>query len=208
MKKLIKAVRTAQKTPVKAVIDGRMKEFRQAGKSSPEAIFSELCFCLMTANFNAQRSIDIQKSIGKGFLAFSEKKLAQELKKHGHRFPNTRAGFIVEARKIRKELNTLVEKREEDREFRRWLKESVKGLGYKEASHFLRNIGRGNCAIIDFHIIDLLVEHGLIREPKTISAKVYHEAEKVLETLAKKLDIDLAELDLYLWYLETGKVLK
>jgi N-glycosylase/DNA lyase len=78
----------------------------------------------------------------------------------------------------------------------------------EESSHFLRNIGHKDYAIIDFHIVDLLVAEGLIEKPKTITPKKYLEIEAVLEGLSKKLKMSQAELDLYLWYMETGTVLK
>ena len=85
---------------------------------------------------------------------------------------------------------------------------NVKGLGYKESSHFLRNIGFDDYAIIDFHIVDVLVNYNLINKPKTITKKKYLEIENVLKRLAKETNLTLAELDLYLWYMETGKILK
>ena len=78
----------------------------------------------------------------------------------------------------------------------------------KEASHFLRNIGYLNYAIIDFHIIDLLVNQNIIERPKTLTNNRYIEIEKTLKEISKKLDLTLGELDLYLWYLETGTILK
>ena len=91
---------------------------------------------------------------------------------------------------------------------RKWLAENVKGVGYKEASHFLRNIGFSNLAIIDFHIIDILAKYKLIQKPKTLTKRKYLEIENLLRRIAKKLSISLAELDLYLWYMETGKIVK
>jgi len=95
-------------------------------------------------------------------------------------------------------------------EIRNWLVKNVKGLGLKESSHFLRNIGFEDFAIIDFHIVDLLVREGLIvkQKPGALAPKIYREIEQALVKLGKKTDLNLAELDLYLWYLETGKVLK
>ena len=95
-----------------------------------------------------------------------------------------------------------------EHEIRDWLVKNIKGLGMKEASHFLRNIGFNDVAIIDFHIVDLLVAEGILKKPKTITAKIYLEIEKALRFIANELDMGLGELDLYLWYLETGKVLK
>ncbi len=91
---------------------------------------------------------------------------------------------------------------------REWLVKTVKGFGMKESSHFLRNVGYESLAIIDFRIIDVLHRYGLIERPKTMSRKKYLEIEEVLRQLAQKVGMSLAELDLYLWYMETGKILK
>lgn len=91
---------------------------------------------------------------------------------------------------------------------REWLVKNIKGLGYKEASHFLRNIGFKNFAIIDFHIINLLVKYDIIKKPRTLTKIKYLEIETILRNIAKNLGVSLAELDLYLWYLETKKILK
>ncbi|MCS7106383.1 MAG: N-glycosylase, partial [Candidatus Aenigmarchaeota archaeon] len=122
-------------------------------------------------------------------------------------FPKTRANYIVEVRKFKDELKNIFGKLSEE-ELREWLVKNVKGLGYKEASHFLRNIGYKNFAIIDFHILDLLERFGLIKKPKSLSRKKYLEIENLLKKIAEKAKLSLAELDLYLWYLETKKVLK
>jgi len=86
--------------------------------------------------------------------------------------------------------------------------ENVKGIGYKEGSHFLRNIGYENLAIVDFHIIDLLVKSYMIEKPKTLTKRKYLEIEELLLEVGEQLKLNLAELDLFLWYIETGKVLK
>ena len=85
---------------------------------------------------------------------------------------------------------------------------NIKGIGYKLASHFLRNIGYIDFAILDFHIIDILVRYKVIERSKTLTPKRYLEIEKILRDIALKTDVNLAELDLYLWYNETGKILK
>ncbi|MDX1799069.1 MAG: N-glycosylase, partial [Candidatus Lokiarchaeia archaeon] len=95
-----------------------------------------------------------------------------------------------------------------DINLREWIVKNVKGIGYKEASHFLRNIGYTEYAIVDFHIVDLLVKYNIIEKPKTMTKSKYLEIEKVLKSIGKELELNMAELDLYLWYLETGKILK
>jgi len=168
-------------------------------------VFSELCFCLLTANFNAIGGIKIQKEIGSGFVELSQEDLALELKRLGHRFPNARANYIYNARSVdvKGALSDL-----NGQELRNWLVKNVKGLGMKEASHFLRNIGYEEFAIIDFHIVDLLVREGLIERPKTLTPKKYIEIEHILFRIARKANLNLGELDMYLWYLETNKILK
>ena len=205
MQNLITQVENLKKSDIKATVDERIKEFEAAGEKKSD-IFGELCFCLMTANFSAEKCIRIQRDLGQGFSFLPEDKLAEELKKHGHRFPNTRANYITEARKCETDLCNMMQP--DGKKMREWLIENVKGLGMKEASHFLRNTGYKDVAIIDFHIIDLLSRETLIEKPKNITPKIYLEIEKVLEHLASKVNLNLAELDLYLWYLETGKVLK
>ena len=91
---------------------------------------------------------------------------------------------------------------------REWLVKNVKGIGYKEASHFLRNVGYDNYAIIDFHIIDVLAKYKVIRRPQKLNRERYHKIEEKLKEVAANAKLSLAELDLYLWYMETGKVLK
>jgi N-glycosylase/DNA lyase len=208
MESLIEQVIELKKSPISKVITTRMKEFDEAGKKKSSSVFGELCFCLMTANFSAEKCIHIQKEMGRGFSLLSEKELARELKKHGHRFPNTRANYIYEAQKCEGDLCKLIGN---GRERREKLVNDIKGLGMKEASHFLRNIGFTDVAIIDFHIIDLLNREGLIsfdRKSGSLTKKKYVEIESILEKLGKSVGLSLAELDLYLWYLETGKVLK
>ena len=208
MEELIKLVKNISKKPeVKRLVDLRIREFHSKRTKPANEIFKELCFCILTANFNAERSIKIQKKLGDGFLNMTEKQLAKKLKNLGHRFPNARAGYIVEARKQKNLIKKILNQKNEQ-ETREWLVKNIKGLGYKEASHFLRNIGFENIAIIDFHIIDLLTKFRLTKKPKTLGKKKYLETEKTLKKLSEKLNISLARLDLYLWYIETGKILK
>lgn len=191
MDDLVKQVEVLKKSEISKTINKRLKEFEEVSD-----LFNELCFCLMTANFRADKSIQIQNEIGEGFKTFSEGELASKLKEMGHRFWPQRAERIVKARDLNIELD------------RDWLVKNVKGLGMKEASHFLRNVGVKDVAIIDFHIVDLLAREGLLSKPKTITPKRYLEIENVLKILGERLGMSLAELDLYLWYIETGKVLK
>ena len=207
MKQVLQSVQRLQNSRVKSLVEARLKEFKAVGKGTNNQIYKELCFCTLTANFDAGKSIAIQEKVGNGFLKLSKKQLEKELRKQGYRYPN-RAAYILESRKHKDGLRTRLKSSKDESELRQWLAENVKGLGFKEASHFLRNIGFENLAIVDFHIVDFLSKHKLIEKPKTMTKKRYLEIESVLKKIAEKLNMSLAELDLYLWYLETGKVLK
>ena len=207
-KRLLEVIEKLKNTDARNRIEARMRDFREIGADSNEAIFKELCFCILTANFNAQRSIKIQNELGEGFLTLSESRLSKRLGGLGHRFPNVRAKYIVEARKHIEKLPEVIGSFDNDNDRREWLAEHVKGIGYKEASHFLRNIGYTNLAIIDFHIIDLLARFELIHKPKCLTKRRYLKIEELLRKIAIETDLNLAELDLYLWYMETGKILK
>ena len=205
---LIERVENLKRSAVKSVIDARIREFMENRSKPPAEIFKELCFCILTANFSAEKSIKIQSEIGDGFLNLSEFMLAEKLKALNHRYPEIRAKYIVEARKMVDPLWKILNSSLDEKSLREWLVRNIKGIGDKEASHFLRNIGFMNLAIIDFHIINILSRYRLIKRPKTLTRRRYLEIEGLLSEIAEKTSLSLGELDLYLWYMETGKVLK
>jgi len=207
---LVEIIEKLKESEIKNIIDERMKEFEELGKKSSNELFKELCFCFMTANFSAHGGIKIQNAINDGFLTLSGEHLAQKLSELGHRFPNARAKYVVEARPHKDTLKQTLDEIQDELLTREWIVNNIKGLGMKEASHFLRNIGYKKLAIIDFHIIDLLAKHDLIEKPKnkSLTPKKYIEIENVLNELSKLTNLNLGELDLYLWYEETGKILK
>jgi N-glycosylase/DNA lyase len=202
------SIEKLKKSEVKNLIDKRMSEFKRVGEKPINEIFKELSFCILCANFNAERAIRIQEEVGDGFLTLSKSQLTKKLKEIGHRYPSTRARYILDARKLKDSLRGAIESLKSDINLRDWLAENVTGIGYKEASHLIRNIGHTDCAIIDFHILDILARSGLIDKPKTLTRKKYLEIEDVLRRIGARSGLNLGELDLYLWYMETGKVLK
>ena len=206
---LVDKVNGLRQGRVSKLVARRMREFNGIGRKGNEEWFSELCFCILTANSTARRGMKIQRELGsKGFLTLPLDDLRRRLKAAGHRFPDTRARFIVEARKIR-DLKKITKKFENPKQAREWLVRNVKGIGHKEASHFLRNVGFDGVAILDRHVLSVLREHGLIDEvPRSLIRGRYLGIEEKLEGLARRLGLSLGELDLYLWYMKTGEILK
>ncbi|MCS7138993.1 MAG: N-glycosylase/DNA lyase [Crenarchaeota archaeon] len=193
---------------VKDIVLRRIKSFEETRKSRDKT-FSELCFCILTANYSAKGGLRIQEECEKDFFSFDETNLAEKLRKLGHRYPKSRARYIVEARRIYDEVWKTINSGKDPLEIRKWLVKNVLGLGFKEASHFLRNIGFKNLAIIDRHVLRILNKHGLVRSiPARLSESKYLGIEMILSKIAEELKVSLAELDLYLWYMDTGEVLK
>jgi N-glycosylase/DNA lyase len=206
MNRLIEQVNELRTHGIRKEIDSRVKKFKIMNKKGNKEWFSELCFCLLTANTSAEMGIRVQKQLGNGgFVCSSEKEMVERLKKAKSRFYNRRGNFIFEANKHKK-IKTILKKQEDKRE---WLVKNIKGLSYKEASHFLRNVGFFDYAIIDKHILRLLHENKMISSvPECMNKNCYLNYENKLQKLADKLNLTQGELDLYLWYMKTGKVLK
>jgi N-glycosylase/DNA lyase len=210
MEDLLKAYQE-KKTKIKE----RLLEFEEVWKESDERIFEEMSFCFCTPQSSARlcfAAVDFLAKSGM-LLRADEKKISHYLE--GVRFPENKSRYIIEARRqftdrfgrlrIKERLhhhNPLV--------LREWLVKNVKGFGYKEAGHFLRNIGMGgNLAILDRHILKNMVKYGIIKEvPKTLTRKKYLELEEKLRKFSKKAGIPLAELDLLFWSQETGEIFK
>ena len=173
-----------------------------------DRVFKELVFCILAANFSASRSLMIVEELGDKLLRLELSDLAKELRRLGHRYPEARERYIVEAKERLQEIVDAVRSIDDELRLREWLVENVKGFGLKEASHFLRNIGFKNLAIIDFHILRILRRYGLIEEFRSLTRRRYLEVERLLRGIAERLGISVAELDLYLWYMDSGRILK
>lgn len=207
MNELIEKVRQLEKSDINDVVNKRLAEFESFKTKSEDEWFSELCFCILTANAKQKTGAAIQSQINAdGFKTLSEETLANLIKINKHRFHNTKAKYIVRARPfadIKAKIKDMTELQARD-----FLVENISGLGMKEASHFIRNTGGQNLAILDRHILALLAEHKIIEKPKTLTPQLYSEIEQKFTEIASTLRMSLAKLDLFLWYLKTGEVLK
>jgi len=201
MTSLIIQVKNLQKSEIRNKVEDRLNEFTKINKKDFNELFRELAFCILTAGTSAELGIKTIDHLGETLHKGNRENIQEKLKQV-YRFHTVRAGYIHEARSAFAEIDI------NHPEIRRHLVGKIKGIGMKEASHFLRNIGFFDYAIVDFHIVDLLVNNNLIEKPKTLTLKKYLEIENVLRILAYELGMTLGELDLYLWYLETGKILK
>ena len=201
---------------IRPQIKKRLSEFRHLHKAKDEKIFSELCYCILTANANALRC---NEAIGelerKGLLLKGKPAHIRPILRGKARFHNKKADYIVGARKLFKRAGSLDIKSFLDTKdilkVRDALVAKIKGFGYKEASHFLRNIGLGkDIAILDRHILKNLKKYGVIRTiPASIgSRRVYFEIEERMKAFSKETGIPLEDMDLLFWSMQTGFVFK
>lgn len=186
----------------------RLQDFRHV---PPTEYFYELVYCLLTPQSSAANAIKAVEALRNARFHLQEVDAAAILsrKEHYIRFHNTKgkrlgelkAGFPAIAQRLA-EGGTATD-------LRSWLVRNVKGLGWKEASHFLRNIGYGDLAILDRHILKHLRKHQVIRSlPKSLTEKRYLSIEQKFKAFALHTGISLDELDLLFWSSETGEILK
>ena len=188
-------------------VERKKEEFLSFKNKSGQEIFFELCFCFLTANTSADLGIRMQESMGMDpFISFSLSELTKRLKNERYRFYNTRSKYIVESRWIIDELPVILNHPNSwyKREF---LVESLKGIGYKEASHFLRNTGSFHYAILDKHIIRMM-DPEFSRSGKALDRKKYYHYENKFLEIASKFKLEPGILDLYMWKLATNKLIK
>lgn len=197
-------------------IRARLGEFESIGKRGSDGVWwEEMVFCFFTGGCSARmgmRSLDAVRPI---IMSGGHDELTNALL-GVHRYPNARSRYIVASRtfllehcgmKLRKKLNSF----EGSYERRDWLvkEKGIKGLGYKEASHYLRNIGFKGYAILDKHVLNCLAELKIIDDPKPPNTRSrYLMVEEKLHNLTDRTGINFDELDLVLWSMKTGAILK
>jgi len=204
------------KKDAKEKIEQRIKHFKDVFvKGSEQAVFAELAFCIFTPQSKAV-------SCWKAVNVLNEKKLlfkgtSDEIAKNINnvRFQNNKAKFLVQARdKFSVNGNLAIKEKlssfNNTVELRKWIIDNIKGIGYKEAGHFLRNIGLGlDLAILDRHILKNLKYYGAIDEiPETLTVRKYLEIEQKMIDFCNKIKIPMAHIDLLFWAMQTGGIFK
>ena len=199
----------------KDAIQKRLSEFREVMKWSDEDVFGELAFCLLTPQSSAKVCWDAVTKLKQQTLLLKGTPTDLQPSLTQVRFGDSKARYIVEARDMftrdgRIQIKPQIQRFYNPFELREWLVDNVKGLGYKEASHFLRNIGLGeNFAILDRHILRNLAGLGVVPEiPVSLTKKRYLEIEEKLRGFAAEIGIPMADLDLLFWSKETGWIFK
>ena len=191
----------------KEKIDAHLEKYEEIGTKNRNQLFEELAFCLLTPQSKARAADQSIKLLKEHNLLLNgtPEQLEPHLKRI--RFHITKAKRIVEAREKFQDFDFEFDNIEE---LRHKIVQTFKGLGYKEASHYLRNIGHGrDLAILDRHILKNLVNMDLIDEiPKTLTPKRYFEIENTMKNFCKNNKMNMGHIDLILWSTETGEMFK
>jgi len=194
----------------------RLAEFDAiADRGTDMVLLEEMVFCFFTGGCSARMGLNALEAVKPILLTGDQTQLANALS-GVHRYPNARARYVVASREFLREHCGLRLRRKLwsfDCGFTRrdWLvrEKGIKGLGYKEASHYLRNIGFKGYAILDKHVLNCLAELKIIDDPKPPNTRSkYLMVEERLKQLTEMTQIDFDELDLVLWSMKTGVILK
>jgi N-glycosylase/DNA lyase len=192
-----------------AAIRSRLEEFSHV---SPRDYFYELLYCLLTPQTSAQNAERVVEQLRQ--VEFENSPIDPEpflrSKSNYIRFHRTKANHLLNLKEDYPAVLGLLAKDHPPFELREHLLKQVKGIGLKEATHFLRNIGRnGGLAILDRHILRNLKRYGVIRSsPKSLTRKKYLSIERRFIRFSERIGLPIDELDLLFWSMETGEFRK
>jgi N-glycosylase/DNA lyase len=187
----------------------RLAEFRAI---DPSEYFYECAYCLLTPQTsaeNAGKAVEELQRLSFHSLPIDPEPILRNRSTY-IRFHRTKSTNLL---KLKEDFPVLLKAMSEYTDpsaKREWLVKNVLGLGYKEATHFLRNIGlNGGLAILDRHILRNLKRYGAIRSvPKSLSRRKYLSLERSFIRFSERIGISLDELDLVFWSMETGMIRK
>ncbi len=199
---------------IKKRIKSRLAYLQRIYKRGGDRLWAELVFCLLTPQSKARNACAAVIELYKNGLLHSKDKtsISNVLKKH-IRFHNNKSLYIIEASDKFDELWQMIKNTDDKIDLRNKLFKVIKGMGMKEASHFLRNIGFGHhIAILDRHILRVMDSLGIM--PNHISIKDsltlgrYLEIEASLAEYSKQTKIPLEYIDFIFWYKATDDIFK
>ncbi|MEZ5344361.1 MAG: hypothetical protein R2681_02290 [Pyrinomonadaceae bacterium] len=197
-------------------ISQRLLQFRDIWKfGTDQTLWEEMVYCFFTGGCSAKMGLNSIEAVREHLMEGSHEDVMNALVGK-HRYPRARARYVIASRTFLEEHCGMRLREKLDGfgcplERRDWLvkEKGIKGLGYKEASHYLRNIGFSGYAILDKHVLRCLAELKIIQDPKPPNTRSkYLTVENQLKKFADQVSIDFDEMDLVLWSMKTGEILK
>lgn len=190
-------------------IRARLVDFASVDRSQ---WFYECCFCILTPQSSAVHADAVVTRLREESFFERGHDVVHHLRNPAAyiRFHTTKHGRLHALRDqwgLVEEV--LTSDMSSERERRNRLSDLVLGYGLKEASHAMRNIGFRGVAILDRHLLRLLVRCGVYDEIPSVSTRsAYWSVEEAFMRYAEQVGIDMDELDLLFWCAMTGHILK
>jgi len=179
----------------------------------PDQIWKQKIFCVLSSQFNAQRAAIISDRVVESIPFFAHYLPIHKIEEacfnvlNGgtirYRFPKSRARQIALCWfpffQIKDEYQEYVRSFGSEEEARNQITETFPGMGLKQASMFLRNIGASkNLSVIDVHMLFYLRTcHRW--EVDQLTPKRYLQAEQILRRDASLYGLDLNVFDVIVW---------
>ncbi|MBY6293981.1 N-glycosylase/DNA lyase [Nanohaloarchaea archaeon H01] len=206
----------------KEQIEQRLDEFKQLKDEEDYRLFMELVFVILSSQTSAKDAWKATQELDNKNLLLegSKEEIAKVLRSNNVNYEENKSSYLVKNREMLQQPTLsnptnelkLEEKinKENPEKTREWMVENVKGISWKGASHFLRNIGyEDDFAIISQHILSQMQELGVIETVEQPSNKEeYLKIEEKLQNFSKEIGIEIKSLDLVLWSMKTGEVFK
>ncbi|ONN64993.1 hypothetical protein [Herbaspirillum sp. VT-16-41] len=190
---------------------------------SEERLWWELSVCVLSSQVSFQVAIAAADAISESALLHDkdvpligladklENVLSHVVRVRGkhktYRFPNARAKQLAETRRVviaatDGSLGDLLARFADAHSAREWLVEHACGLGPKQASMFLRNVGVSyDLAILDRHVLNYMAEIGIAKNTRGVISMLnrYLVFEAALSDHAKTLGHSVGILDWAIW---------
>ncbi len=211
-------------------IEARYQDDKRWSDHTENQLWFELVSCILGSRTCFETAQTCASHISqKGLLDFStilgnpeesERELAYELSRPifpsshrnqgcRYRYPRSRSNYIVRTaiavyRDSSTGLRDVLNDHPDEREAREVIKEKAIGVGFKQASLFLRNVSHSkDLAILDSHVLRYM---GLLRlienDPRELnlsSRRVYMNLERALQEYGEAARLSLSVLDLAIW---------
>jgi thermostable 8-oxoguanine DNA glycosylase len=175
-------------------------------------IEKNLITCILSSNWAYERAVNAADNFINIFgstFEFSESPDEQKIElllrspAVRHRFPKSKAIQIRSSLESMLGIGTSFSKYmnqfSTEHDAREYVSSTFAGMGYKQSSMFLRDIGIAqNLAVIDLHIIWYLTNAENI-EVGTLSKKRYLFLEDYLRSMSQKIGISMIALDRLIW---------
>lgn len=172
----------------------------------PYALAQAAAFAIEADGVLADAADRTQEVVHNGLQRILSDVFVIEGRPRRYRFPNTKSAQLAQTwatvRQRAGSLSGVLSAFRSDLTARDWLVRHVCGMGPKQASMFLRNVGRSyDLAILDRHVIAYMQYVGLsVVDPRSLQRLTYYqEKEAVLQRHAAGIGYPVGLLDWAIW---------